>query len=211
MGGIREIYHHSAKWIGLLSGLAFVIVVGMSEDLLRIFGDEFVVGGTALRVFALGQLIHCAFGPTGSMLLMFDKTRLLVANAVFMTILSMLMSILLIPAYGLLGAASAASITFALTDSLVLGEVIHFLKLAPGSLLLYLKRVVIILLGSGITYSSMRIMPDASHLLRLIVGSMATLVSFALLIYWIEGIDGEERAMLSIAIDKFLRRGAIGL
>ena len=86
----------------------FALIV-FNDSFLLLFGKDFVQGGMALIILSLGQLINAATGPVGALLTMTGQERgaavVLGAGAT----LNVLLSVILVPILGLLGAAIAAA------------------------------------------------------------------------------------------------------
>jgi O-antigen/teichoic acid export membrane protein len=86
----------------LMLGLIF-----LAEDVLALWGPEFVVGAEALAILAVSQVVGMASSLLASTLLMCGKQYLEVGNTLFVTVLNIAMSLALIPRYGMTGAALA--------------------------------------------------------------------------------------------------------
>ncbi len=94
----------------LMFGLpATIVLLLWGEQILHIFGVEFVAAASALRILVIGQLINLATGPVGYLLAMTGQERLL-RNVLLATVSLLLpMALLLIPPFGATGAAIAVS------------------------------------------------------------------------------------------------------
>jgi O-antigen/teichoic acid export membrane protein len=81
---------------------------------LRIFGAEFVAGGTALLILSLAMLVDLSTGNVTVMLLMGGKSSWNLLNALGALVLNVGLNLLLVPRVGIAGAALAwaASIVF---------------------------------------------------------------------------------------------------
>ncbi|QMW22072.1 lipopolysaccharide biosynthesis protein [Sandaracinobacteroides saxicola] len=95
----------------LLSAPLFLAFFAAPGLLMRLFGPEFVAGATALQVLALGQLVRLAAGPLGTIIIMTGNQRWIIAYAALGVALCIGTCALLIPGYGAVGAAWAATIT----------------------------------------------------------------------------------------------------
>ena len=84
----------------------FIIII-FSNNLLSIFGSEFVVGSTALIILCSGQFVNVACGSVGQVLAMTNNEILLNRSVFTGVILNIVLNIILIPAYGINGAALA--------------------------------------------------------------------------------------------------------
>ena len=81
------------------------------EQVLSLFGDEFEAeGANVLRVLALGQFVNVATGSTIHLLMMAGRERLLRATMFAGAALCVVINFLLIPTWGLMGAAVATTI-----------------------------------------------------------------------------------------------------
>ena len=92
--------------------LIFLIV--FPEFLLSFFGSEFLIGKTTLYVLLVGQIINAFSGSVGVIMQMTGRERLFQNILIVALIINIGMNFLLIPTYGIIGAAiaSSASIVF---------------------------------------------------------------------------------------------------
>jgi O-antigen/teichoic acid export membrane protein len=106
-----------------------IILLGWSEQILAIFGNEFVAARSSLYILLAGQLINLATGPVGYLLAMTGHEKEL-RNTVFITTILMLpMGMLLIPAHGSEGAAATASLALVFHNILCSRQVVKHLGL----------------------------------------------------------------------------------
>jgi O-antigen/teichoic acid export membrane protein len=86
----------------------FLPMVLYPAAILRIFGEDFAAGATALTVLAFATMVGAATGTCQGMLDMTGHTRLKLFNTVMNTVLLIGVGALLIPSYGAVGAAIAS-------------------------------------------------------------------------------------------------------
>jgi O-antigen/teichoic acid export membrane protein len=128
---LGRIFQTLTKWIlGLTLPLAAVIMI-FAPALMRIFGHDFEAGWPILVIGAVGQLINCAVGSVGFLLLMSGHQKRLIRIQALMAIAMMLLNLLLIPKWGIVGAALAAAITNGIANVCYLSEVRRSLRLSP--------------------------------------------------------------------------------
>jgi O-antigen/teichoic acid export membrane protein len=96
----------------LVGGIPAVLIGVFADPVLGIFGPEFTSGATALRMLAGAQILLFVMGPVGSVLIMTGLGRLSFWNSMAGALLVLALSLLLIPPYGVNGAAAAAAIAF---------------------------------------------------------------------------------------------------
>ncbi len=119
------------KWIfGLTMPLAAVVVV-FSRVLMRVFGHDFEAGWVILVIGAAGQLVNCAVGSVGYLLLMSGNERRLVKIQLVTGVLTVSLCLLLVPRWGIAGAAVAAALGNAGSNAWCLWEVKKVLGLFP--------------------------------------------------------------------------------
>lgn len=98
-------------------GLAFaVIVILFSDEILWIFGDEFVDGKIALIYLVGGQFVNVAVGGVWTLLAMTGKPKLQMYANIFSLFLNIVLNAILIPYYGFLGAAISSMICISITN-----------------------------------------------------------------------------------------------
>jgi O-antigen/teichoic acid export membrane protein len=89
--------------------LCGLLLVG-GPALLALYGPAYVRGMTTLSLLALGYLLNAALGLTGWVLLASSRSRLLLLNNVVALALNVGLCLVLIPRYGMQGAALAAAL-----------------------------------------------------------------------------------------------------
>ncbi|WP_426164031.1 oligosaccharide flippase family protein [Sandarakinorhabdus sp. DWP1-3-1] len=107
---VRGIWANSAKIMTLGSLPLLVVVLAVPELILGIFGPEFVVAATALRILALGQVVNMLTGSVGAVLLMTGRENWSLRLALLSLGALGVSGLLLVPAYGIVGAAIATAL-----------------------------------------------------------------------------------------------------
>ena len=98
------------KQIVLLSLPAVVIIMVLPSFLIQLFGDDFIEGTTALVVLALGFLFKAIAGSTSLLLQMTNHEKRFMQIAIVSLLFGLAMNVVLIPHYGVLGAAITSTI-----------------------------------------------------------------------------------------------------
>lgn len=139
LAGIQRLATRSSRLIFLFSlpgVLAFVFFGGWFMGL---FGEEFLVGATALAILSVAQLINAAAGSVGVCLTMTGHERDAARGFAAAAVVNVALNALLIPALGLVGAALSTGTSLVAwnvllvrrlevrlgVDSTVLGRVVH--------------------------------------------------------------------------------------
>lgn len=128
---LARLFQTLTKWIlGLTLPLATVVIV-FSKPLMQMFGRDFEAGWIVLVIGTLGQLINCAVGSVGYLLLMSGNQKRLVKIQMVMATVVVVLNVALIPALGIMGAAIASAVTNALSNLWYLREVKNVLHMSP--------------------------------------------------------------------------------
>lgn len=111
---LGRMYVVVSSWTLRLSLPSFAIVILFPDELLSVFGNQFVGGAAVTVILAVGQLFNVAGGPNGYMLVMSGRPALTMANNLTALVLNVVLNLVLIPRFGLIGAgiAFAASVAF---------------------------------------------------------------------------------------------------
>lgn len=91
--------------------LVFIMFFWGGDILQYIFGNDFVVGYRALCIIAIGQAINAFFGSSISILTMSGNERFVIQAMFLSAITNSILNLLLIPKFGVDGAAIGASIS----------------------------------------------------------------------------------------------------
>lgn len=98
----------AALALGLASPLAIIIIL-FPEFILLAFGPGFVEGAAALRILAVGQLVNAMTGPVGPLMIAVGKQGTYARFVAATALLCAVLLFLLVPEYGLVGAAIATA------------------------------------------------------------------------------------------------------
>ncbi len=103
----RRIVQQTTLLTCLISLPIFVVILLFPENVLRIFGQEFAIGKSALIILSIGQLVSAFSGSTMIVLNMTGREKAGRNILTVTVVLNIIINYLLIPRYGILGAAIA--------------------------------------------------------------------------------------------------------
>lgn len=109
--GLEQMYQTASKLVLMFTVPIFVFLAVFNEEILSLFGQEFSAGGALLTILAAGQLLSSAGGSPNNLLLMGGHSRLVMWNTIGVGILSLGVFAVMIPYWGVLGAAIGAATT----------------------------------------------------------------------------------------------------
>ncbi len=106
-----KLAQRSTKLIFWTTLPVLILFLLFHNKILNLFGEDFQKGNIALLILLLGQFINAASGSVGIILLMTGHQKAHQNITLTGTILNIMLNYLLIPYYGMLGAAIANTVT----------------------------------------------------------------------------------------------------
>lgn len=117
IGEMSRIYQILTKWVFLLTLPLFVPMLLFPEVTINFFfGPKYFEASTALQILALGFMFHTFLGLNGLSLVVIGETKLNFIGDFFAAISNIIINALLIPRYGLEGAAIATAFSYLLAN-----------------------------------------------------------------------------------------------
>ncbi len=196
MNGLNQIYKKITRWALTISLIPGLIILIYAEEILSVFGNEFIAGASVLILFTIAQLTNCAVGPSGYLLMMTEHQYLNLLNQWTLGVLNVILNYIFIMQYGLIGAALATASVLVFINLLRLVEVWYTERMFPYSVE-YWKPLATGLL-SGLVMYSFSIYFEG--LLSLFFGAAAGTTIFigCLLLF---GIETEDRDFLKSLVN----------
>jgi O-antigen/teichoic acid export membrane protein len=128
---LDQIFKTSTRWLVTLALPMCLVEVLFAPDVMSVFGKEYSGGAVALVVLALGQLVNAGTGTVSNLQAMAGYAKITLMNSLLFLSLSVVLDLLLIPRFGLLGAAVANSSSTIVVNLLRLWQIHRNLGLVP--------------------------------------------------------------------------------
>lgn len=149
---VKVTYRRVSKWIFLINGLGLLILFLFGRDIIRIlFTKDYLLAPTALIILAAGRFLNSSFGPEGMTLEAFGNTKLSMLNSIIMLGTNLGLAYLLIPRYGIVGAAVATATSITVGGLAGLIEIFFLYRLQPFSIH-HIKYICVGLISGGILF-----------------------------------------------------------
>ena len=113
---LQKLVSLAALFSFTFSLIVAVIIFVYAHRILLLFGPEFVVAAVALKILAVGQLINASTGSIGFLLSMTGNQAMLLRVVTLTALLNIALCIMLIPSFGLIGAASSTVLSIAASN-----------------------------------------------------------------------------------------------
>lgn len=110
----------------------FVVLAVFPDAVLSIFGPGFEDGAVALSVLSVAMGVATAAGAVQSVLLMGGRSRWQLADKSAALVVNVALNLVLVPVWGIEGAAVAWAVTIVLDTALVVFQVQHLMGVRPS-------------------------------------------------------------------------------
>ncbi|QQE11117.1 polysaccharide biosynthesis C-terminal domain-containing protein [Planctomycetota bacterium] len=128
---LKHVVKSSARYLlfGALASVAALYFFG--QPILSIFGSGFEVGYTALMILAIGQFMTIALGPVDATLIMTGHHHIALIGLLIATIVNLILNAVLIPQFGMTGAAIATATSATIWSTILAMAVVKKLHFRP--------------------------------------------------------------------------------
>jgi O-antigen/teichoic acid export membrane protein len=133
-GDAREIgrlYATTTRWTLAASLPLFLFMVLAPESLLGLFGSTFESGATALVIAASAEVVNAGTGMCGTIIAMSGHNKLKVVNATVWMVVTVGANVVMIPLWGVIGAALAILVSTVMINVLRVVEVWVLMRILP--------------------------------------------------------------------------------
>ncbi len=151
LDSIKKIYYLSVKYLMLAGGLLLVGILINIHDLLNLLPETYHKGATVTIIASVGAFLNIATGVNTSILFTSEKYIYGTFLLFFLFVLSIILNILLIPAYGIEGAAIATAISSVIYNTFKYFIIWKNFKLQPFNRS-SLKILVVIFISFSVAY-----------------------------------------------------------
>lgn len=127
-----RMFRSVARWLVIASVCALVpLAVFSTEFITLIYESRYASGGPVLTILAVGFAVKNVLSIHGPILQALGRSKLLSFNSAAAAVANLLLNVMLIPRFGIAGAAIATVLSFLLRDGLAVLEVRHDLEVIP--------------------------------------------------------------------------------
>ena len=129
--GAQTLYQTATWWLIAVSWPLFLTLACFAPLLLQVFGTSFTSGQGALAILSVAMLVNLGTGNVTVVLLMGGKSSWNLVNTAVAIVLNVGLNLLLIPRFGMEGAAVAWAVSIVVDNLMALAEVWWFLGMRP--------------------------------------------------------------------------------
>lgn len=192
---LQELFRVATKWgvLAVLPGAALCLLFP-GAAVAAVFGEDYLPATVPLFILVLGQLVNAASGAVGYLLMMSGRSSLWLALSLVALGADCVLNVLLIPRYGLRGAALATALSVAVLFLSGLIAVRRSLRLWPYDQRFFgvAATAALVFAGSAGLRLITGLAPAATVALAVAVASVLTLAGWRLFCF-----DAHDRLLLA--------------
>lgn len=129
--GLEDLYKKSSLNLFIISGLIFLLIILNVNQLYELIPVKFSGGILVVFVVGIAKLVDNIIGNNNAILFNSDYYRVVLFLGVLLAIITIILNLLLIPEYGINGAAFATFISIVVYNALKLLFVYYKFKISP--------------------------------------------------------------------------------
>jgi O-antigen/teichoic acid export membrane protein len=125
------VYQATTAWLVLLTWPLYLLVMVYGPEFLSIFGHSYRAGYTVLIILGITQLVASACGQVDMVLITTGRSSWSLINGLLAMVINVGVDLLLIPRYGITGAAIGWAAAIGVANLMPLGQIARTVKLHP--------------------------------------------------------------------------------
>ncbi len=129
--GANSIFQVSTAWLVLLTWPLYLVAVTFGPEVLTVFGQTYRAGSTVIVILALAMLVSTACGQVDVVLISTGRSALSLANGLLALTVNIGVDLVLIPRYGITGAAIGWAAAIVVSNLVPLAQLAWMVRVHP--------------------------------------------------------------------------------
>lgn len=129
--GADRVYKATTAWLILLTWPMYLLAVSYGPQIVTVFGHSYRAGGTVMVILGLTMLLATGCGQVDMVLVTTGRSSWSLINGLLAVVVNVGLDVLLIPHYGIAGAAIGWAAAIALTNLMPLAQIAATVRLHP--------------------------------------------------------------------------------
>lgn len=129
--GANEVYQTTTAWLMLLTWPLYLLAMIFGPEVLTVFGHSYRAGGTVMVILGCAMLVATACGQVDMVLIATGRSSWSLANGLLAVAVNVTLDLLLIPHYGIAGAAFGWAAAIAVTNLVPLSQLTLAARVHP--------------------------------------------------------------------------------
>jgi len=194
---MQHIYQLVIRWISTIIIPLIILILLFSKKIMLLFGPEYLQSSDALIILVFGTSIFSIFGVGGPALVVSGNQKLNLMNAIIAAILNVTLNIILIPKYGIIGAAWATLTSMSFIAIARFIEVRFLFKIFPFNIKI-LKSLISGLITLIVIYLIRPQLMDFHTILTLVFATLAIATIYGILMFLFKFDEDDKDFLRSI-------------
>ncbi len=179
----KSIYKTTTKWIFMVNAILLSFFILFSKEILQfLFGKEYVIASPILIILSCGYFFYYLMTNSNYVLMTLKKTKLIFTNTVIGASFNLVLNFILIPIYGILGAAIATITSLIVIAILRFSESYYITRINPFKID-FLKRIFSIIIATFVTKYLINLIHPLNEIYVLLLGILSFLPFYLLLLF----------------------------
>ena len=195
----------TTRWIFTVNMLPLVIFIFFSQEIMiTLFGESYRTATLPFIILSLGYFLNYLVINATNTLVIFKKTKWIFFDLLIGTILNIFLNALLIPKYGMLGAASATAISFGFLGILY---VVQARELTKARIFDYAYVKILLAIGSSLLILfgiKNKLMFEKTFMLLFVEIAIFS-ISYMLLLFLFKGLSKDDMLLIKKIVGRFKR------
>lgn len=197
----KTVYRSTTKWTFITNIILLSLFILFSKQIISIlFGEKYILGSSVLVILSFGYFINYMALTSNNVLMVFKRTKLVLCNTLLGAISCIILSFILTPYYGIIGAALATSASFIIMALLFGFETYFISKINPYGLD-YLGILICNVIAAIIVYFiSKKILPH--NILNLAILGILFVLIYIGLLFITKSFEEEDKLVIKSIFDR---------
>jgi len=197
------IFKSITRWTITLTLPIYFVILMNSWAVLRFFGKDYLLGMLPLFILCTGNLVDVGTGLVATILAMTGRNFLTLFNALLFLAINIILDVILIPKYGIIGAAVGPAVSLTMVNLIRLIQVYKQFKIHPYSLRLAIPAGMAVIMFLVIVISKAAFnVGKVGVVMSIIYSLIGLLIYFSVIAFTVHADDKE--------IFKYFMRRALG-
>lgn len=197
INSLADLYKRSSLNLFIVGGLIFLLIILNINQLYYLIADEYRAGLYVVILISISKLYDTLLGSNNAILFNSDYYRIVLLLGIVIVLLMVVLNVILIPIYGLNGAALATFIAVCLYNTSKVYFVYKGFKILPFTSKTLKSAIVLLLFVVAFYFWDFLFNP----ILNIVLKSICITVVFSIVVYKLKLSED-----LNILINRFLKR-----
>jgi len=152
---VQDLFTSTSKFVSLITFPLVAVFTLFSEDvIIAFYGTSYRAGALAFAILSIGAYLRVIVGPNGAMIKAIDRTKVDMISAVCGIFVNIILNIVLIPTYGIAGAAVATACGYLVYNTIELFVIYRSVEAHPFSVDIIKPMVLTTIVATIIVFSA---------------------------------------------------------